>query len=416
MGYSIKLPMPQKALAILIYFGMWILTFVSTYQLSAQSIQQGFDPNEYAEFLRITARQRGPIPDTLYPKPLKYDLIYNSPSLGLDNGWQLWVSKDEISHKSAVLSLRATTSKQSSWLENLYAATIKAKGKITISKDFDFSYKLAEHPQASIHVGWLIGLGYLQKDIQPKLDSCYQAGIKDFYIFGHSQGGAISFLLTSYYHYLQKEGKIPSDIRFKTYCSAAPKPGNLFYAYDYESFTQNGWAYNVINSEDWVPETPVSVQSTKDFSSSNPFKYLKEGTEDLPWLKRWVVRGKFNGMNRKMEKAQKKFTKIMGNQIQGLVRGYLEELEKDIVYDRINYQRCGNTISLVAEETYFSYFPENNPDVFRNHMMDAYQIVLEIYYKEQMNEEYIIYTNNAFPFYLDPEIPKLPEDKDQNSN
>ncbi len=276
-----------------------------------------------------------------------------------------------------------------------------------MTKDFEFQYSLAQDPKASIHVGWLIGMAYLQKDIQPKLDSCYQAGIKDFYIFGHSQGGAISYLLTSFYHYQKANGKMPADMHFKTYCSAAPKPGNLYFAYDYESYTQKGWAYNVVNTEDWVPETPLSVQTTDDFTRSNPFKYLKKGTQDLPWIQRWVVRSKFNGMNKKLLKAENKFTRIMGKQIKVLVNGYLEELENDITYERINYQRCGNIISLLAEDQYFHYLPKDNTDVFRNHMMDAYQLLLEIYYAEELEDQYILYTNNSFPFYPKPKIPTL---------
>jgi predicted esterase len=54
---------------------------------------------------------------------------------------------------------------------------------------------------------------------------------KESYIMGHSQGGAIAYLLTAHLLSLQKENKIPSEIVFKTYCSAAPKPGNLHFAY-----------------------------------------------------------------------------------------------------------------------------------------------------------------------------------------
>jgi hypothetical protein len=74
-----------------------------------------------------------------------------------------------------------------------------------------------------VHVGWLLALAYLAPTITQKIDEYSKQGIKDFIIMGHSQGAAISFLTTSYLYYLQKDGKIPADIRFKTYCSAAPK-------------------------------------------------------------------------------------------------------------------------------------------------------------------------------------------------
>jgi len=64
------------------------------------------------------------------------------------------------------------------------------------------------------------------------------------------------------------------NLTIKTYASAAPKPGNLYYAYEYEAMTQNGWAFNVVNSADWVPEGPFSIQTTNDYNTLNPFKYI----------------------------------------------------------------------------------------------------------------------------------------------
>ncbi len=101
-----------------------VLVFLSFQLLNGQHLKPGFNPNEYSEFLRITARQRGPIPDTLFPTPIKYDQVYNSPSVGMDNGWQLWVSNEKANFRSAVLSIRATTSHQRSWFENLYSYII----------------------------------------------------------------------------------------------------------------------------------------------------------------------------------------------------------------------------------------------------------------------------------------------------
>ncbi len=96
---------------------------------------------------------------------------------------------------------------------------------------------------------------------------------------GHSQGGAIAYLLTAHFYNLQQQGKLPADIRFKTYCSAAPKPGNLYFAYDYETTTRGGWACNVVNAADWVPETPFSVQTVSDFNTTNPFVNAKKGNQ-----------------------------------------------------------------------------------------------------------------------------------------
>src|SRR5690606_17113241 len=127
---------------------------------------------------------------------------------------------------------RGSTLNQASWLANFYAAMVPAKGELQLSKDEVFSYELASSPLAAVHVGCLVATGFLAGDIQGQIDSCYSEGMKEFLIVGHSQGGAIAYLLTAHLLNLQKQQKLPHDIRFKTYCSAAPKPGNLYFGYE----------------------------------------------------------------------------------------------------------------------------------------------------------------------------------------
>jgi hypothetical protein len=78
---------------------------------------------------------------------------------------------------------------------------------------------------------------------------------------------------------LSNHWQASKDIKFKTYCSAAPKPGNLYFSYDYEADNQIGWSFTVVNGADWVPELPVSIQSIGDFNKTNPFKNVGNHTE-----------------------------------------------------------------------------------------------------------------------------------------
>ena len=87
----------------------------------------------------------------------------------------------------------------------------------------EFQYKLAEEKDAYVHVGWLTGLAALMPTMKEQIMKYYQQGVKQFIIMGHSQGGAIAFLARSYFYYAED---MPHDIVWKTYCSAAPKPGN----------------------------------------------------------------------------------------------------------------------------------------------------------------------------------------------
>ena len=184
---------------------------------------------------------------------------------------------------------------------------VPAKGELQVSSDYNFKYELAANPNATVHTGWLICTAFLSRDMLPKIDSLYKKGVREFYITGHSQGGAIAFLLTAYLYHLQKQQLLPADIRFKTYCSAAPKPGNLYFAYDYEALTQNGWAYNVVNSADWVPETPLSIQTTEDFNMTNPFSITKPVIKKQPFLKKIALNHVYNRLDKSTKKAAKKY-------------------------------------------------------------------------------------------------------------
>lgn len=377
--------------------------------ISAQELKPGFDPNEYAELLRVGARQKGPIHDSIFPYAHRFKLTYQSPSMGMDNAWQLWSSTSTNELNQAVIALRATTDEMDSWFENLYSVMISASGKLQLEKDFLFTYKLAENPRASVHIGWLIGMAYLQRDILSKIDSCYQTGTKNFYLYGHSQGGAISYLMTAFLHYEQLEGRLPKDIRFKTYSSASPKPGNLYFAYDYESYTEKGWSYNVTNTEDWVPQVPFSMQTQEDFVLSNPFKHYKDMTQEIPWIERSVVRGKFRSIMRSLDKSRKKYSKIIGKQFSSLMKNYLEDMDTNLDFTSTDYQRCGNQISLLPDDNYYKYVQKNHPNFYRNHGIDAYQLLLETHYMDEMKPEYIIYSNYSYPFY--DQFPPKPKGK-----
>lgn len=226
----------------LLPFCLLLLTVLSL-NASAQKLEAGFDKSEYIELLKAYSRWGDSIFYEGIPASERFKPAYRSPVMGLENRWELYTDDNQV----AVISIRGTTAEPTSWLANFYAAMVPAKGTLQLSDSNDFDYQLSENPRAAVHVGWLVSSAFLSADILHKLDSCYATGIKDYIIFGHSQGGAIAYLLTSQLHHLMDSGRLPGDIRFKTYCSAAPKPGNLYYAYDYEHTTVGGWGFNVVN-------------------------------------------------------------------------------------------------------------------------------------------------------------------------
>jgi hypothetical protein len=218
-------------------------------------------------------------------------------------------------------------------------------------------------------------------DIVKKVQATYAEGTKQLIIEGHSQGGALSYLLTSYLHYLVVDGTLPSDLVIKTYCSAAPKPGNLYYAYDFDNITRGGWAYNVVNIADWVPETPFAIQTLKDINNVNPFMNLKDVLRKQNVLVRLYGSHLYNSMNRSSNKASKKFSKHLGKTICKQVRKYLPEYEQPKYVKSMNYARAGTAIVLAPGPDYYGKFPDTGSNIFRNHYFEPYRYLVQQAYK-----------------------------------
>jgi len=344
--------------------------------LTGQQLRPGFDKAEYREMLLISARtSANPEYYNKYPTPEHFRKIYASPVVGMDNRWDLWISDKSL----AIISIRGTTGSFTSWLANYYCAMSSAKGELKLDTDFTFKYELASNPAAAVHTGWLICTAYLSRDILPRIDSLYKAGVKDFIITGHSQGGAISYLLTAYFLNLRDQKVLPGDIRFKTYCSAAPKPGNLYFAYDYEARTQNGWAYKVVNSADWVPESPFSIQTTDDYNAVNPFAGIRPKIRKMKFPKNTVVMHLYNGLDKPTRKSRDNFEKHLGVKVSKYVKYQLPRYVPPVYYHSSNYVRTGTTIVLLADDNYYKIFPGENKGVFAHHLHNAYLYLLDHY-------------------------------------
>ena len=342
-------------------------------------LKPGFDKAEYQELVymhallydtSMTNRQKFKI-----PRPSKFDSVYTSPVMGLDNRWGLWKSKSSI----GVINLRGTTLNAVGWLENFYAAMVPARGELKITNSHTFKYHLADDPKAAVHIGWLVGTAYLAKDIVPKIDSLYKAGVKDFLIMGHSQGGALTYLMTAHLYSLQKQGALPKDIRFKTYASAGPKVGNTYFAYEYEHLVDGGWGYNVVNSADWVPEVPFSVQTLADFNNTNPFKNIDGIIKKQKLIARIGMRHAYKGLRKPSEKAQRNYEKYLGGYAGKIVSKNLPEYQSPAFYKSSNYVRTGPTVVLLANDEYYKQFEDSDKNVFIHHGLHNYLYLIERY-------------------------------------
>lgn len=341
--------------------------------INARQLQPGFDGQEFRKMFQVSAHQTDtPWVKIKFPYPGGYNMVYRSQVVGLDNRWDMWMSPDSV----AVISIRGTTGTNESWLENFYAGMIPAEGTLNMGNGNLFNYKLAEDSAAYVHIGWTIGLASMAPEIVTQMNLQYNKGIRDFIIMGHSQGGAIALLLYSYLHYLP-EGSLPNDIRIKVYGSAAPKIGNQKFAYDFDFISRGGWAFRIINSVDWVPEVPFTVQTTNDLSAGNPFAEPERAGLTGPF--RFIANHIINKMNRKAKRAEKRFRKYLAVKTGKLVRKKIPGMPKQEYVKSMAYATCGSPIILVPDTHYYELFPDKG-GIFTNHYFGPYYHLLNVYY------------------------------------
>jgi hypothetical protein len=357
-----------------------LLIFLSiTITVHAQNkLQPGFNGKEYAELLSLSFHGSS-IADSLERTHTKdsYHLEYRSAEVGLLNRWSFYLRNDNV----AVIDVRGTVQRLASWLENFYAAMIPASGSLQLNDSTTFNYQLSADPKAMVHTGWTIGLSYLAPGIEKKINDYYQQKhVKEFLLFGHSQGGAITFLLRSFLEYEKQKGRIPADIVFKTYCSAAPKPGNMYYAYDFDFITRNGWAFTIVNTADWVPETPFSIQTINGFNPTNPFIHIKEIIKKKKIFVRLAIKKVYRKLDKSTKKAQKKFEKALGKPIYKQVKRFLPQLKEPVYTGGNNYMRAGVPIILMPDDEYRRQFPESNTNFFTHHLFSPYYMLVRKYY------------------------------------
>ena len=357
------------------YFLFGLLFFIQYTSLFSQILKPGFDKEEYRQMLLIALETAsGKKAEKPELRPAQFEKIYRSDTVGLKNLWEFWLRND---HKLGVVSIRGTTEEQLSWFANYYMVMFPGKGRLKMDKDRLFRYNLSENPKAAVHAGWLLSLAYLSEDIVNTLKTYYKKGVHEFILTGHSQGGAITYLLTAYLENLKEQQQLPSDMVFKTYCSAAPKPGNLYFAYAYDRVNFLGWRFNVVNTEDWVPETPFSIQTFDDFNEVNPFNDMKEDLGKQPFPKNIVLKAIFNKIKNSGIKTRKLYEKYFGKMMTKYIQEDLKGFEPPIFYPSLNYMRAGTPVVLQPGAGYFKKLPENQSDNFKHHHISSYLLLLD---------------------------------------
>lgn len=338
------------------------------------AVKPGFDWNEYEIMLAFGITGFYPAPEGIF-KDIKedHDLYYDSKVGPLYNKFQVYKAKDA---SYAVLNFRGTTSEEGSWLENLYTAMIPAKGTLILSDSQKFDYQFAADPKAALHTGWTIGFATMAPELTVQLQQLKNEGINDLYVTGHSQGGALAHMCTAWLHYHSTF----NDFTVKTYASASPKVGNYYFNVDYHSRTQMGYSYNVFNSEDWVPQTFLSVQTVEDLDERNIFLDFKSQNERKGFIKKKMGNILYNKVANPSAKLSKKYQKYFGKYVYKKVLEFLPEFQQPEYANTFDYHLTGQQIMMKPPVEYHEKFTgEEDDNLLYYHKGTHYQWLLEYY-------------------------------------
>ncbi len=345
-----------------------LLILFSLGLISQSKLKPGFDAIEYMDLLRVSSQHLDSLhPNYVLPLSGNYQKVYRSPVVGLQNRFDIYLKDNSI----GIISIRGTVAQSESWIENFYMGMISGQGSIIINSKQIFTYKIASDTNAYVHLGWMLGLAHMAPDIVNQINQLYNKGIKDFIIIGHSQGGAIAFLLRSYLQYLD-EKTLPKDLVFKTYCSAPPKPGNLFYSYDYDFITRDGWGFRIVNTLDWVPESPFTVQTINDVNTTSPLRNTGESVNRLGFASKVYLKMVHRKLNRSTQKSLRLYNKYLGHKLYGLLKKNHPEYKEPKYMPSINYNITGTPIILKPTTAYNEKFPHDSKNAFLHHSYRSY--------------------------------------------
>ncbi|MDN3705896.1 lipase family protein [Myroides ceti] len=346
-------------------------------QKSSYRFQSGFDAQECDDLLQLN----NAFVDTLsldkhdYLIP-EYEFLHQSESIGLDNMWNLWMRSDD----TAVISLRGTTSDSKSVLADFYCAMLPAKGEIVLHKKDTLQYYLATDERAALHAGFLIGFGYLAKDMLPTIDSLYQSGHHNFLVTGHSQGGSLSYYISAWLLHLKRKGIYPL-MQVKTYACAPTKVGNMYFAYDYDNITAAKWSFSVVNTADPVPEMPLTTQQLEeDMNAPNPIMNLAKRFDRMPFFQRIFLKKAFNNMEKKATKSSEAYQKYLGKYCGKFIQKELPELKIPNTINTTYFVRPGVPITLLVNPAYYAYFQKVKKTAYYHHGIVPYRFLLREYY------------------------------------
>lgn len=368
---------------LMVFVGLWSslclvgLGFTQA-QPTPHTFRPGFEPRECVELLHLNQTFGDSVgPDRFANYQPGYRFVYRSRSIGLDNVWDLWLRDDS----TVVLLLRGTTGDGKSLFANFYCAMIPAQGSLVLRGADTLRYQLASHPRAAVHAGWLLGFAFLAQDMTPKLDSLYRRGYHHYLVAGHSQGGALCYYVSAWLWQLQQQARYAA-LQIKTYASAPPKMGNMYFAYDYDYLTRGNWTFSVVNADDAVPEMPPTIQQLEgDMNQPNPLLDLAKLFKKLPFFKRLVLTYAFNKMRKGAIKSSKAYQTYLGTYAARILKQAAPQLQLPESVNSTYFVRPGNPIALLPEQAYYDHFEPIKDGPYYHHGIKPYEFLVRQAYR-----------------------------------
>lgn len=379
------------------------------------NLKSGFDANEARDLIQICNSfsyidLHGSDSEIL---PKNYKKFYTSPVYGMDNKFQIYTKQDA---SVGVIHFRGSTSKQISWLENLYASMIPVKDKISINDDI-FKYQLGEQDESHVHAGYTLAIYFMKDDLLKQISELNKQGIYDFYITGHSQGGALAQVFRAYFDYLPNK-ELNKKNTFKVYAFANPMIGNTSFSNEYyKKYGEGGMSYLIHNSDDFVTKLPISYNDSTFWSS-----HLSEllSNKDEFSTTNFALEGALNLFKSKINDVAIKMSK----NIESKLLENLGEIKMPLFHTEINYVHTGNIInippteyplelkdsSILKNDSLMAIYSRDDNGVFENKSLykkskptlqhksyNYYTAILKKYFLEEysnLKEKYFIHPEN----------------------
>lgn len=235
-----------------------------------------------------TTKGAPPVPGKPANWELRSDLTPTNTTL-LDNFWKVWQNTENP--KQYAVSVRGTVSTAPSVLTDVLLPMLPARMKIGPT-EFNFARAEPGSPVfAGVHAGFTLStilmLTSTDKPLLPVLLQIASEPDAELFITGHSQGASVALLLNSFVLHSQQLGNLPT----KAYVYAPSKPGNDHYAYDLDqALSIKGLCFSVINSQDWVPQTALTLQGLKAMNQPNPVhQFNGDPNPEIPFLLRKLL-------------------------------------------------------------------------------------------------------------------------------